>query len=202
MFSRSKKREGVELPPGQSLIPNILRWGIDHPGITPSLPHVAKENWHLDIDGEVERPLSLGWPEIMALPQTESVSDFHCVEGWSVLVQRWRGVRFRYLQETAGARLTARFALLSCADGYTTSLPFSELQGDNVLLAHALNGEDLPQPLGGPLRLIVPQKYAYKSAMWLNRITFSAEDRLGFWERGYYSNTADVWADDRFRKGR
>ncbi len=201
MFRRNRE-DGVKLPPGQSPIRSILRWGIDHPGITPSLPQVPKEDWRLNMDGDVEKQLSLGWADILALPQTESISDFHCVEGWSVLAQRWRGVKFRDLQEAAVALPSARFALLSCADGYTTSLPLSELQGDDIIIAYSLNGEELPQPLGGPLRLVVPQKYAYKSAMWINRVTFSAEDRLGFWERGYYSNTADIWSDDRFRTDR
>ncbi len=190
------------LPPGQSPIPKILRWGSDHPGITVNLPNVPRESWRLDVDGEVERPLSLGWADLLALPQSESTSDFHCVEGWSVLNQKWSGVRFRDLQEAAGARPSARFALLSCADGYTTSLPLTELQGVDIILAHTLGGKDLPWDLGGPLRLIVPQKYAYKSAMWVRRVTLSSEDRLGFWERGYYSNTADVWSDDRFRTDR
>jgi DMSO/TMAO reductase YedYZ molybdopterin-dependent catalytic subunit len=71
--------------------------------------------------------------------------------------------------------------------------------GDDVVLAHTLNGEPLPQPLGGPMRLVVPHKYAYKSPMWLSRVTFTKERRLGFWESGFYSDTADPWRDDRYR---
>ena len=200
MFWRRKKGEQRGgLPPDQAPIPRILRWGIDHPGITHVLPDIPKEKWSLTVDGEVESPLSLNWVGFLALPQVEVVSDFHCVEGWSVLKQRWGGVPFRAIQERAQPRKGAEYAWFECADGYTTSLPLVDLQGGDAVLAHRLNGEDLPQPLGGPMRLVVPQKYAYKSPMWLTRITFSTRDKLGFWERGYYSNTADTRGNDRYR---
>jgi DMSO/TMAO reductase YedYZ molybdopterin-dependent catalytic subunit len=200
MFWRKKKiaETTSELPPDQAPIPGIMRWGIDHPGITHKLPIISRENWSLTIDGEVETPLTLSWKEFLALPQAEVVSDFHCVEGWSVLKQRWGGVPFTTIQGQAKPK-GAEFAWFECADGYTTSLPLNDLQGGDVILAHRLNGEDLSQPLGGPMRLVVPQKYAYKSPMWLTRITFSKRDKLGFWERGVYSNTADIWKNDRYR---
>jgi len=187
------------MPPGQSSIPEILRWGIDHPGITHVIPNVSRDSWSLIVDGEVEKQLKYGWAEFLALPQIESVSDFHCVEGWSVLAQRWRGVLFATIQEQAKPKLGVEYALFGCTDYYTTSLPLSELKGKDIVLAHSLNGEDLSQPLGGPMRLVVPQKFAYKSPMWVTRITFATNDTLGFWERGYYSNTANVWKDDRYR---
>jgi len=200
MFWRKKKttESRSELPPDQAPIPGILRWGIDHPGITHSLPNVSREKWSLAIDGEVEAPLTLSWKDYLALPQVEVVSDFHCVEGWSVLKQRWEGVLFSTIQGRVKPK-NVEFAWFECADGYTTSLPLKDLQGGDVMLAHRLNGEDLSQPLGGPMRLVVPQKYAYKSPMWLTRIMFSNRDELGFWERGYYSNTADIWRNDRYR---
>jgi DMSO/TMAO reductase YedYZ molybdopterin-dependent catalytic subunit len=200
MFWRKKKQpEKSELPPNQSPTPGILRWGIDHPGITHDLPNVTKEEWELTVDGEVESPINYSWINFQTLPQVEIISNFHCVEGWSVLNQRWGGVCFRNLTKQVKQKTTAMFALFTCYDGYTTSMPLSELQGDDIILAHRLNGEDLSQPLGGPVRLVVPEKYAYKSAMWLNKITFLTRDRLGFWERSGYSNTADPWENDRYK---
>ncbi len=201
MFWRKKKPEEPrsDLPPDQAPIKEILRWGIDHHGITPILPVIDKKDWRLVVNGDVEAPLNLSWDDFMALPQVEVVSNFHCVEGWSVLSQKWGGVLFITLQERSKPREGVEFALFTCADGYTTSLPLYDLQGGDIVLAHKLNGNDLSQPLGGPMRLVVPQKYAYKSPMWLTKITFSTRDRLGFWERGYYSNTADVWTNDRYR---
>ncbi len=200
LFWKRKREPAGDIPPDQAPIREILRWGIDHPGISHALPNVKRDSWSLAIDGDVESPQRYSWGEFQALPQVESISDFHCVEGWSVLAQKWRGVRFKTIQEAAKPKEGAKYALFGCADGYTTSLPLSELQGDDIILAHGLNGEDLSQPLGGPMRLVVPQKYAYKSPMWVTRITFSAEDELGFWEKGYYSNSADIWTNDRYRK--
>jgi DMSO/TMAO reductase YedYZ molybdopterin-dependent catalytic subunit len=200
LFWRKKKEEPRgEMPPDQTPTPGILRWGIDHSGITHVLPVVSKEEWLLTVDGEVDSPLAFKWVDFLALPQVESVSDFHCVEGWSVLKQRWGGVLFKTIQERAQPRKGVEFVWFECADGYTTSLPLSELQGDDAILAHTLNSKDLTQPLGGPMRLVVPQKYAYKSPMWLTKITFATREKLGFWERGYYSNTADIWKNDRYR---
>lgn len=200
MFWRKKEElEKSELPLNQSPTPGILRWGIDHPGITHVLPNVTKAEWKLTVDGEVEAPINYTWIDFLTLPQVEIVSNFHCVEGWSVLNQSWEGVCFKDFTKHVKLKVTAQFAFFSCYDGYTTSIPLAELQEDDIILAHRLNGKDLSQPLGGPMRLIVPEKYAYKSAMWLNKITFLTRDRLGFWERSGYSNTANPWNNDRYK---
>jgi len=86
------------------------------------------------------------------------------------------------------------------ADNYLTSLFREELAGDDVLLAYKLNGEFLEEGLGAPVRLIVPDKYAYKSALWVVRLRFTRNKELGFWERRGYSDSADVWRNDRFRR--
>lgn len=202
MFWKRKKeadRPRERLPPKQRWIPSILKWGVEHPGIVYTLPEVSLDEWRLKVDGLVENPTLFTWGDFMALPQTASVSDFHCVETWSVEDQRWEGVRFRDLAEHVKPTKDARHVFFECMDTYTTGLPLAELMGDDVILAHRLNGEPLPQPLGGPMRLVVPHKYAYKSPMWLSRITFTKENKLGFWESGFYSDTADPWKDDRYR---
>lgn len=93
---------------------------------------------------------------------------------------------------------TVKHVFFECYDGYTTSLDLDSLLEDNVLLAYKLNSEWLEIPLGGPLRLVIPDKYAYKSAMWIKRITFTKVKELGYWEKNGYSDTADVWKNDRF----
>ncbi len=198
IFFRRKKDE--RLPPGQKAVGSILGWGTAHPGIVKDLPHIDKSEWGLTVDGEVESPLKLDWEGFMALPQTASLSDFHCVEGWSVLDQRWEGVLFKTVAEKVKPKPKAKYVWFESYDGYTTSLPLEKLMDDDVIIAHSLNGEDLPQPLGGPVRLMVPKLYAYKSPMWLRNITFLKEDRLGYWESGIYSNTADPWKNDRYRR--
>jgi DMSO/TMAO reductase YedYZ molybdopterin-dependent catalytic subunit len=104
------------------------------------------------------------------------------------------------LEKSVKPKPTSQAVTFECADGYTTSLFLSELAGDDVLLAYKLDGEDLEEGLGAPLRLIVPSKYAYKSALWVTRVRFTRGKELGFWERRGYSDSADVWTNDRFRK--
>lgn len=200
MSFRDDGAKGTALPPGQRAIRELLRWGKDHPAIIPSIPKIDLKTWVLKVDGEVERPIKLTWDEFTKLPRTKSVSDFHCVEGWSVLGLRWEGVRFRDVADLVGPKETAKHVLFECSDDYTTSLSLNDLMGDDVLLAYKLNERELESGLGFPLRLIVPAKYAYKSAMWITGVKFMSRKELGYWETRGYSDTADVWKDDRFAR--
>jgi len=187
------------LPPRQKPISSILRWGVEHPGIVKKLPKISRRDWSLKIDGLVSVTVDLTWDDFMGFPQIISTSDFHCVETWSVLGQKWEGVLFREIVLYVKPKKTSKFVWFESLDGYTTSLLLQDLMGDDVLLAHTLNDEPLHPSIGGPVRLIVPNKYAYKSPMWVKHIEFIKDDRLGFWEKGIYSNSADVWTDDRYR---
>lgn len=192
--------EDRELPPSQMPIKRLMRWGTDHPAITSKIPKIDLKTWTLTIEGEVEKTLKLTWDEIVKLPSTESVSDFHCVEGWSVLDCKWQGIGFRAILDLVKPKQSAKSVTFECADGYTTSLMLRELSNDNVLLAYKLNSEQLEEGYGFPLRLVVPDKYAYKSALWLTRMKFTARKELGYWEKKGYNDTADVWKNDRFTK--
>jgi DMSO/TMAO reductase YedYZ molybdopterin-dependent catalytic subunit len=105
-----------KLPPGQNAIKRILRWGIDHPGITSDNPHLKLETYSLTIDGEVEKPVKLNWNEFLQLPQAVSVSDFHCVEGWSVLDCQWEGVHIKELERLVKPKDVAKAVMFECAD--------------------------------------------------------------------------------------
>jgi DMSO/TMAO reductase YedYZ molybdopterin-dependent catalytic subunit len=189
-----------KLPPDQTATDRILRWGSDHPGITTPNPLLKQENYTLTIEGEVENPVKLSWNDFMQLPKTVFVSDFHCVEGWSVLDCKWEGVRIKDIEKLVKPKEVARAVSFESADNYLTSLFREELIGDDVLLACKLNGELLEEGLGAPVRLIVPSKYAYKSALWVVRLRFTRNKELGFWERRGYSDSADVWRNDRFNR--
>jgi DMSO/TMAO reductase YedYZ molybdopterin-dependent catalytic subunit len=195
----SENKKEKNLPPNQRPIRKILRWGIDHPGIISTNPHINIETYKLTIDGEVHNPVTLSWGQVLQLPKVVSVSDFHCVEGWSVLDCRWEGVRIKDIEKLVQAKETARAITFECADTYSTSLFREELSGDDALLAYRLNGADLEEGYGYPLRLIVPSKYAYKSALWVVHVKFTKVKELGYWEQRGYSDTADVWKNDRFR---
>lgn len=196
----SNKSEKGRLPPGQKAIKRVLRWGKDHPSISGFIPSIDLKTWNLIIDGEVEKPIKLDWDGFTKLPMTIVISDFHCVEGWSVRDCKWEGVLFKNILELIRPKGNAKYVSFQCEDGYTTSFDIQELFGDDRLLAYKLNGEVLEPGLGFPVRLVVPDKYAYKSALWVKRIKFTTEKEQGFWEKRGYSDTADVWKNDRFAK--
>lgn len=183
-----------KLPPGQREIKKIP---LRHIG---SIPSLDLETWSLTVYGLVEKPLTLTWSNTLALPSVVSVTDFHCVEGWSVLNNKWEGVSFQTIVKMVKPEENAKYVTVVCDDGYTTSLPLTDLLDDDVLLAYKLEDEYLRPERGGPLRLIVPKKYAYKSAMWLKRIKFTSQQEPGYWESRGYSNTADPWKEDRYAK--
>ena len=180
------------LPPGQHLAKG---WPVLDLGIKPAL---TREAFELEVDGLVGRPLRLSWTELLALPQTETVSDFHCVTTWSTFDNAWSGVRFSDLMAKAEPKPEARHVLFTSSDGYTTNLPLEACMDDGVLLVHGWMGHPLPAEHGGPVRMIVPKRYGWKSAKWVRKITCLAEDQKGFWEVRGYSNTAFPWQEDRF----
>jgi len=184
---------GVRLPPRQSEV-DALR--VLHVG---PVPDIALENWRFEVYGEVRNPFKLSWNEFLRLPRTDEVSDFHYVTGWTKLDNNWEGVRFSEIVKLAQPTARAKYATIEC-DGaaYTTSLPLEDLVRDDVLFAYALDGRHLTPAHAGPLRLVVPDKYAYKSAKWVRAVKFTEKQELGFWESNGYSNTADPWTDDRF----
>jgi len=200
MSSKEQGNKVKSLPPGQRPVKRLLRWGKDHPTITGSVPKIDLGSWTLAIYGEVEKPLKLNWNDVLKLPRIEFMSDFHCVEGWSVLGCRWEGVQFKYIVDLVKPKKIAKYVSFECADGYATSLSLQELLGGDVLLAYKLDRNFLEEALGAPLRLVVPSKYAYKSAMWIMGIKFTLRKELGYWESRGYSDNADVWKNDRFSR--
>jgi DMSO/TMAO reductase YedYZ molybdopterin-dependent catalytic subunit len=180
------------LPPGQRQVSHfpVLDLG--------NRPRIRTGDWALRVDGAVHRPLSLDWQALRSLPRVEVVADIHCVTRWSRLDVRWSGVAARSILEGAEPRADAVFAMLSCHDGYTTNLPLSVLLQDDVLLAYGVDGGALDIEHGGPVRLVVPSRYFWKSAKWVSRIELLAQDRPGFWETRGYHNDADPWQEQRF----
>ena len=186
--SRSK------VPPGQYETEQLE---VLHVG---AIPNFDPQTWNFEILGVANRPLLLSWDKFKALAKTESMSDFHCVTGWSKLENRWIGVSFRTIHEMVEPRDSAKYATIVCDGDYTTSLPLNELLDDDVLFAYELDGKPLDPRYGGPLRLVVSKKYAYKSAKWVRKVRFTEQQELGYWEVRGYSNTADPWSEDRYSR--
>jgi DMSO/TMAO reductase YedYZ molybdopterin-dependent catalytic subunit len=193
-----KEEKQSKLPPDQVATDRILRWETDHPGIKSTNPELKLETYALTVDGEVENPVKLSWNDFMKLPKTISISDFHCVEGWSVRNCKWEGVHIRAIEKLVKPKAVSKAITFECADSYTTSLFREELYPEDVLLAYKLNDQVLEEGYGFPVRLVVPSKYAYKSALWVEHLKFTRNKELGFWERRGYSDNADVWKNQRF----
>ena len=181
-----------KLPPGQRAVPN---WPILDLGI---VPNIAKDDWSLMVAGEVENPYILRWKDFMALPQIKDVSDFHCVTTWSRMDNNWEGVQLKTLAQKAKLKPSVTHVYMTGYDGYSTNLKLEEAMDDDVLLVHKWEGKDLPREHGGPVRMIVPRKYAWKGSKWIKEIFFIPQDQKGFWELRGYSNTAEPWYDDRY----
>jgi DMSO/TMAO reductase YedYZ molybdopterin-dependent catalytic subunit len=140
----------------------------------------------------------LTYDELQALPVKEMVADIHCVTGWSKLDTRWKGVAPQEIMRLARPESEAAYVLVHGEGGYTTNLPLEALLDDDVVLAYGYEGEELPPERGGPLRLVVPNRYFYKSAKWVRGLELMAEDRPGFWEQRGYHNNADPWEEERY----
>lgn len=193
MGSGKTNRHGMPtIPVGQTI---TSKWPVLDLGYHPDIT-IAR--WRLKIDGAVEHPLTLTWPEFMALPQTQDTSDFHCVTTWSKLDMRWIGVSMLDLAALVQPKVNATHILCHGYDTYTTNLSMEEALKPDVLLVHTFEDKPLAIEHGGPCRMVTPQLYAWKGAKWIKRIEFLTHDQLGFWEERGYSNTAYPWRNDRY----
>ena len=134
----------------------------------------------------------------MAQPQVTIRSDIHCVTQWSRFDNTWQGVATRHLLDLVKPKPEARFVIQTSYDGYTTNIPLADLAGEDVLFAHRWEGEEISREHGGPVRLVLPKLYLWKSAKWLTKLSLVAEDKPGFWEvRGYHMR-GDPWNEERY----
>lgn len=180
------------LPPGQRLVQD---WPVLDLGI---LPKVDTGNWALTVDGLVENPVRWSWEDFRAQPAFTHVSDIHCVTTWSRYDNHWEGVSARHLLSVVRPKPEASHLLFHAYDGYTTNLPLSAFDDDDVLLASAWEGQPISRDHGGPVRVVVPKRYFWKSAKWVKRIELLASDRRGYWEVRGYHNEAHPWAEERY----
>jgi len=183
------------LPPGQLAVENIRAMGG-----TPGTATVA--NWRLRIHGEVENPTLISYQELLNLDQVHITCDIHCVTGWTLLDSEWSGVHLATIMESVGLQRSGAFIIFEAAGGYTSNVPISDIRKDNVILAHSFFGEKLPQENGAPVRAVIPDRYFYKSAKWLEAVKVTALDEPGFWEKLGYSNSADPWKEERYQSNR
>ena len=185
-----------ELPPGQQLAAPG-KW----PVVGERASAVSDEPWRVEIVGQVQKPCLLSLEALRAMPQREQAIDIHCVTRWSKPSMAFRGVPLAALIEQAHPTAAARFVSFVARSerGHSTSLPLADALRLESIVAFEADGRPLPPEHGGPVRLVVPSRYFYKSLKWLTRIELLESDRLGYWEsEAGYHNTADPWHEQRY----
>ena len=191
-LGRGRDRD-PRLPPGQ------YATGTDWPVLTAEVtPNLDPRQWDLTVDGLVERPTTWTWDQAHALPQSEYRGDIHCVTTWSKLGTSFAGVSVDVFLDAASPSPEAGFVMATSTTGYTTNLPIADLRGGKAWVVWTHEGLPLRPDHGGPVRLLVPHLYFWKSAKWVTRLTAMQDDRPGFWERNGYHDRGDPWLEQRY----
>jgi DMSO/TMAO reductase YedYZ molybdopterin-dependent catalytic subunit len=179
-------------PPGQRVTEDfpVLDLGIQ--------PNLSQADWSLTVGGRVANTVKWDWAALMAQPQVTLSNDIHCVTTWSRYDNQWQGVAMRTLLEQVKPLPSAKFLMLKSFDGYSTNVPLADVDRDDVLIAHTWQGKPLAKEHGGPVRLVVPHLYFWKSAKWLRHITFMDQDQPGYWEARGYHMRGDPWKEQRY----
>jgi DMSO/TMAO reductase YedYZ molybdopterin-dependent catalytic subunit len=187
-----RRRQGdVKLPPGQYLTD-------DFPVLSAGpTPRVDQDEWEFVVTTETGERHRWSWREFQALPSETPTVDIHCVTKWSKLGTTWTGVSLDTL--LADVETTADYALARSYGGYTTNLPLEDLLDGQAWLAYRFDGEDLHPEHGGPVRLLVPHLYFWKSAKWVHGLDLLTQDEPGFWETAGYHDYGDPWLEQRYQ---
>lgn len=163
-------------------------------------PEIDLEEWQFQITGLVESPVSFSWEEFRALPRVRVFADMHCVTRWSRLGNLWEGVSTAEVVSRVSVLPQAHYVLVQAYDGdWTTNMPLEDFLAEDALFADTHDGEPISAEHGGPLRLVIPRLYAWKSAKWVKGIELMARDQPSYWERGGYHMRGDPWKEERFR---
>lgn len=180
------------LPPGQFETKQfpILDLGVR--------PEIDKKDFVLSVEGDIENPFEITWNELTRMNSKTITADFHCVTRWSRFDLTWTGVPLRDIVDKAKPVASVEYVIFGSRDGYTTNVHLEDCRRENVIVAYKLEGEDIPLIHGGPVRMIIPHLYGWKSAKFLNSIKFSNIDEPGFWEVRGYHNYGDPWKEQRY----
>ena len=190
---RARRQQGEftgRVPPGQYVESGFP---VLSAGPTPRTP---PDRWNLSIEGKVDRARRWTWSEFHALPREAVTKDIHCVTKWTKLDTHWEGVSVDTL--LAGVEVRGRYVIGFCDGGYTTNLPLHDLTGGKAFVVDTYEGQPLAPEHGGPVRLLVPHLYFWKSAKWLRGLRVVEADEPGFWESFGYHNHGDPWKEERY----
>ncbi|MGD1119300.1 MAG: sulfite oxidase-like oxidoreductase [Dehalococcoidales bacterium] len=180
------------LPPGQR---PTDKWPVLHHG---KVHHIKPADWKLKISGLVARERVIPYSEFDVLPRVEVFADIHCVTTWSRYNNTWEGVSAATIAEMAEIKPGAKYVMVEGEGGFSTNLPLADFLQEDVLFAIKHDGQPISDEHGGPVRLVVPRLYFWKSAKWVTGVRFQAEDEPGFWERAGYHMHGDPWTEERY----
>jgi DMSO/TMAO reductase YedYZ molybdopterin-dependent catalytic subunit len=188
----NKGIDDARLPPGQYL---TERFPVLHVG---DVPTYQPGDWDLKIFGLVDKPFTINLDELKSMPAVTLLTDIHCVTKWSKFDTTWKGVRVRDLFERAGMQKDAGYIMGHAEHGYTANLPLADVLLDESLVVYEFEGEVIEPIHGGPVRLLVPHLYFWKSPKWLRGLELRATDAPGFWEQNGYNMYGDPFLEQRF----
>ncbi|HWF82039.1 MAG TPA: sulfite oxidase-like oxidoreductase [Streptosporangiaceae bacterium] len=187
---KRREAEGGRVPPGQYVTE-------DFPVLSAGpTPHTKEEDWTFSVRRGGKEQKSWTWTELQKLPVEQVTADIHCVTRWSKLDTRWQAVSIETLLEQV--RTDAKYVLAFCDGGYTTNLPVADVTGGQAWLAFGYDGKPLAPEHGGPVRLLVPHLYFWKSAKWVRGLDLLDSDEPGFWETYGYHMYGDPWQEQRY----
>ncbi len=187
-----RPKDRSRIPPGQV---ETRKWPVLHYSY---VPRVDPATWLFRIWGEVEHKVEIDWQRFQQLPRADVLADMHCVTQWSRLDNTFTGVPVLALLELAQPKPNATHVMVHAEPDYSTNLPLDDLARPGNLLATHWNGEPLSAEHGGPVRLLVPHLYLWKSAKWVTGFELMEGDDPGFWEQNGYHMRGDPWAEERF----
>ncbi|WIX76546.1 sulfite oxidase-like oxidoreductase [Amycolatopsis carbonis] len=187
---RRAEADPARVPPGQYVTPGfpVLSAG--------PTPKVVAGDWTFTVRGAATSPVTWTWEAMRALPAESITVDIHCVTKWSKLDTSWTGVSLDILLDSVETR--AGYAVAFSEGGYTTNLPMADLTGGKAWLVHEFGGAPLEPEHGGPVRLLVPHLYFWKSAKWVRGLELREQNEPGFWERYGYHDYGDPWREQRY----
>ena len=188
----NKGIDDARLPPGQYL---TERFPVLHVG---DVPTYEPGQWDLKIFGLVDKPFTINLDELKKMPSVTLLTDIHCVTKWSKFDTTWKGVRVRDLFERSGMQPGAAYIMGHAEHGYTANLPLADVLLDESLVVYEYEGEEIEPIHGGPVRLLVPHLYFWKSPKWLRGLELRATDAPGFWEQNGYNMYGDPFLEQRF----
>jgi DMSO/TMAO reductase YedYZ molybdopterin-dependent catalytic subunit len=193
-LGRRRGPRDERLPPGQ------YDTGSDFPVLTAEVtPRLDPDRWTMTIDGLVAEPRTWSWEDLHLMPQSRYEGDIHCVTTWSKLGTSFGGVSLDPLLDVVRPLPAATHVLATSTTGYTTNLPLEHVSGGRAWIVWMHEGKPLPREHGGPVRLLVPHLYFWKSAKWITKITVLDHDEQGFWERNGYHDLGDPWREQRYQ---